>query len=145
MNIPVILLAATLAGAGTIETESEKSYTDEDLYVLSHIISAEAGNCQEEMMLYVGSVVLNRVESDEFPDTIYEVVFQTDPLQYGPTKDGSYYEEPTPEAVEAAEKLLEDGSVLPADVIYQSNEILGEYYTHLDPPPGIGKRMYFCR
>lgn len=145
MNIPVILLAVTLAGAGTIETESEKSYTDEDLYVLSHIISAEAGNCQEEMMLYVGSVVLNRVESDEFPDTIYEVVFQTDPLQYGPTKDGSYYEEPTPEAVEAAEKLLEDGSVLPADVIYQSNEILGEYYTHLDPPPGIGKRMYFCR
>ena len=145
MNIPVILLAATLAGAGTIETETEQSYSEEDLYVLSHIISAEAGNCQEEMMLYVGSVVLNRVESDEFPDTIYEVVFQTDPLQYGPTKDGSYYEEPTPEAVEAAEKLLEDGSVLPADVIYQSNEILGEYYTHLDPPPGIGKRMYFCR
>lgn len=145
MNLPVILLAVTLAGAGTIETETEKSYSEEDLYVLSHIISAEAGNCQEEMMLYVGSVVLNRVESDEFPDTIYEVVFQTDPLQYGPTKDGSYYEEPTPEAVEAAEKLLEDGSVLPADVIYQSNEILGEYYTHLDPPPGIGKRMYFCK
>ena len=140
----MVLLAATLAGAGTIETEAERPYTDEDLYVLSHIISAEAGNCQEEMMLYVGSVVLNRVADDRFPDTIYEVVFQTDPLQYGPTKDGSYYEEPTPEAVEAAEKLLEDGSVLPADVIYQSNEILGEYYTHLDPPPGIGKRMYFC-
>lgn len=145
MNLPAILLAVTLAGAGTVETETEAPYTDEDLYVLSHIISAEAGNCQEEMMLYVGSVVLNRVESDEFPDTIYEVVFQTDPLQYGPTKDGSYYEEPTPEAVEAAEKLLKDGSVLPADVIYQSNEILGEYYTHLDPPPGIGKRMYFCK
>ena len=144
MQLAAIMLAAALAGAGTIETESEKSYTDEDLYVLSHIISAEAGNCQEEMMLYVGSVVLNRVADDRFPDTIYEVVFQTDPLQYGPTKDGSYYEEPTPEAVEAAEKLLEDGSVLPADVIYQSNEILGEYYTHLDPPPGIGKRMYFC-
>ncbi|HCG60505.1 MAG TPA: hypothetical protein DEV97_10995 [Lachnospiraceae bacterium] len=144
MNIPMVLLAVTLAGAGTVETETEQSYSEEDLYVLSHIISAEAGNCQEEMMLYVGSVVLNRVESDEFPDTIYDVVFQTDPLQYGPTKDGSYYEEPTPEAVEAAEKLLEDGSVLPADVIYQSNEILGEYYTHLDPPPGVGKRMYFC-
>ena len=144
MNIPMVLLAVTLAGAGTVETETEQSYSEEDLYVLSHIISAEAGNCQEEMMLYVGSVVLNRVESDEFPDTIYDVVFQTDPLQYGPTKDGSYYEEPTPEAVEAAEKLLEDGSVLPADVIYQSNEILGEYYTHLDPPPGVGKRLYFC-
>lgn len=143
-SVAAILLAMTIAGAG-VETETEQKYTDEDLYVLSHIISAEAGNCQEEMMLYVGSVVLNRVADDRFPDTIYEVVFQTDPLQYGPTKDGSYYEEPTPEAVEAAETLLEDGSVLPADVIYQSNEILGEYYTHLDPPPGIGKRMYFCR
>lgn len=148
MNLPAILLAVALAGAGTVETETvetetEAQYTDEDLYVLSHIISAEAGNCQEEMMLYVGSVVLNRVADDRFPDTIYEVVFQADPLQYGPTKDGSYYEEPTPEAVEVAEKLLEDGSVLPANVIYQSNERIGKYYDELDPPPGVGSTMYF--
>lgn len=145
ISLAMALLAVTIAGAG-VETETEKSYTDNDLYVLSHIISAEAGNCQEEMMLYVGSVVLNRVADEEFPDTIYDVVFQTYPsLQYGPTADGSYYKEPTAGAVEAAEKLLEEGSVLPADVIYQSNEILGEYYTHLDPPPGIGKTMYFCK
>ena len=49
MNIPVIMLAVTLAGAGTIETEAEKTYTDEDLYVLSHIISAEAGNCSRDI------------------------------------------------------------------------------------------------
>lgn len=145
MNAAVILLAATLAGAGTIETETERAYTEEDLYVLSHIVSAEAGNCQREMMIGVGSVVLNRVASDEFPDTIYEVVFQRDPsLQYGPIEDGSYYKEPTPEAVEVAEYLLEEGSQYPAGVIYQSNEILGEEYTHIDPPPGIGSTMYFC-
>ena len=71
------------------------------------------------------------------------LVFQTDPLQYGPIEDGSYYEEPTERAIEAAEKLLKEGSVLPADVIYQSNERLGKYYTELDPPPGIGSTMYF--
>ena len=145
MNLPIILLAVTLAGAGTIETETEQSYSEEDLYVLSHIISAEAGNCQEEMMLYVGSVVLNRVADDRFPNTIKEVVFQTDPLQYRPTVNGEYDKKPTDGAVEAAKKLLEEGSVLPADVIYQSNEMIGEYYTHLDPPPGIGSRMYFCK
>lgn len=144
MNLPVILLAVTLAGAG-VETETERNYTEEDFYVLSHIISAEAGNCGEEMLKAVGSVVLNRVADKRFPNTIKEVVFQTDPLQYGPIKDGSYYNEPTEDALEAAEYLLENGSQLPADVIYQSNEILGEYYTHLDPPPGIGKRMYFCK
>lgn len=132
----------TLAGAG-VETETEQKYTDEDFYVLSHIISAEAGNCQEEMMIGVGSVVLNRVADDRFPDTIKEVVF--DPGQYSPTWNGTYYNEPTEEAVEVAEMLLEEGSQYPADVIWQSNEILGEEYTHIDPPSGVGKRMYFCK
>ena len=144
-GLAVVALVTTLAGLG-VKSEPARTYSDEDLYVLSHIISAEAGNCQEQMMLYVGSVVLNRVEDERFPGTIYDVVFQTYPtLQYGPIEDGSYYKEPTKGAVEAAKKLLEEGSVLPADVIYQSNEILGEYYTELDPPPGIGSTMYFCK
>ena len=142
MIIP-ILLSVALAGAGTVETETEQTYTDEDLYVLSHIISAEAGNCGEEMLIAVGSVVLNRVADERFPDTIKEVVF--DPGQYSPTWNGTYCNEPTDDALDVAEFLLENGSQLPADVIYQSNEIIGEYYDQIDPPPGVGKTMYFCR
>ena len=142
MIIP-ILLSVALAGAGTVEAETEQTYTDEDLYVLSHIISAEAGNCGEDMLIAVGSVVLNRVADERFPDTIKEVVF--DPGQYSPTWNGTYYNEPTDDALEVAEFLLENGSQLPADVIYQSNEIIGEYYDQIDPPPGVGKTMYFCK
>ena len=40
-SIPMILLAATLAGAGSVETEAEKPYTDEDLYILFD----DNGNC----------------------------------------------------------------------------------------------------
>lgn len=146
MNVPIILLAATLAGAGMSETETERDYTEEDFYVLSHIISAEAGNCGEEMLIAVGSVVLNRVADERFPDTIKDVVFQTEPtLQYGPIRDGSYEKDPTDDALEVAEFLLENGSQLPADVIYQSNEIIGEYYDKIEPPPGIGSTMYFCK
>lgn len=146
MRLPIILLSAVLAGAGTVETETERTYTDEDLYVLSHIISAEAGNCGEEMLIAVGSVVLNRVEDERFPGTIKEVVFQTEPtLQYSPIRDGSYEKEPTDDALEVAEFLLENGSQLPADVIYQSNKIIGEYYTQIEPPHGIGSTMYFCK
>ena len=140
MIIPV-LMAVALAGAGTVETETE--YTDNDLYVLSHIISAEAGNCGEEMLIGVGSVVLNRVASDKFPDTIEEVVFQ--PGQYAPTWNGAYYDEPTDEAVEVAEMLLKDGSQYPEEVIWQSNVPLGEIYKQIEPPPGIGSTMYFCK
>lgn len=141
MNIPVIMLAVTLAGAGTIETEAEKPYTDEDLYVLSHIISAEAGNCSEDMMLSVGSVVLNRVADDRFPDTIYEVVFQEG--QYSPTWNGAYYAEPTEKACEVAEKLLEEGSVIDQSVVWQAEFPQGEDVYDKIPIPW-GGFMYFC-
>lgn len=145
MKLAMILLAATLAGAGTVETETELSYSENDFFVLSHIISAEAGNCGEEMLIGCGSVVLNRVASDKFPNTIEEVVFQKDPsIQYSPTVNGTYWNEPTEDAVKVAKMLLEEGSQYPPEVIYQSNVILGEIYKQLDPPPGIGKTMYFC-
>lgn len=138
----VMLLTVTaLAGLGV---KSKPKYSENDLYVLSHVISAEAGNCGTEMLTAVGSVVLNRVADERFPNTIEEVVFQTDPsVQYAPTVNGTYWNEPTEDAMTVAKMLLEEGSQLPADVIYQSNERIGEYYTELDPPPGIGSTMYF--
>ena len=136
-------LAATLAGAGTIETEIEMHYSEDDLYVLSHIISAEAGNCSEEMMIAVGSVVLNRVASDRFPDTIEEVVFQRDPLQYSPTENGSYWNDPTDAAVEVAQMLLEEGSQLPAEVVWQAEFPQGTDTYDKIPIPW-GGYMWFC-
>ncbi len=138
--ITTLLLATTLAGAG-VETEAERTYTDNDLYVLSHIISAEAGNCSEDMMLSVGSVVLNRVADDRFPDTIEEVVFQ--PGQYSPTWNGAYYAEPTEGAIEVAKTLLEEGTQIDASVVWQSNFPQGQgVYDTIESP--FGTTMYFC-
>ena len=140
-SIPMILLAATLAGAGSVETETEKPYTEEDLYVLSHIISAEAGNCSEDMMLSVGSVVLNRVADDRFPGTIEEVVFQQG--QYSPTWNGAYYAEPTEAACEVAKTLLEEGPTIDPSVVWQAEFPQGQgVYDTIDSP--WGTTMYFC-
>ena len=141
MNIPVILLASVLAGCGTVETETEKPYSDNDLYILSHIISAESGNCSEDMMVAVGSVVLNRVSDERFPDTIEEVVFQ--PGQYSPTWNGTFYNEPTDEAVDIAEMLLTDGSQIDESVVWQAEFIQGVgIYEVIESP--WGSKMYFC-
>ena len=71
-----VVITMALMLVMSVPVQAEATYTEDDLYVLSHIISAEAGNCSEDMMLSVGSVVLNRVADDRFPDTISEVVFQ---------------------------------------------------------------------
>lgn len=119
MNLVGVLLVAILAGAG-VNTEPST-----DLYVLSHIINAEAGddNCTHEHRIAVGSVVLNRVKSEEFPDTIEGVVFQAG--QYSPTWDGRYELEPSEDSIEVAEMLLAEGSQLPEDCVFQAEFIQG--------------------
>ena len=117
MKLPMILLALSLAGAGA---GTEQTYTEDDLWVLSHIINAEAGdsNCPHDLRIAVGSVVLNRVESDEFPDSIRDVVYQSG--QYAPTWNGSMEKEPSEDSVEVAQMLLEDGSQIPDECVFQA-------------------------
>ena len=94
------------------------SYTQDDLYILAHVICGEAQSYPDEEQLYVGSVVLNRVDHPSFPDSVSGVVFQRG--QYACTWDGNYYREPTPQNWANARYLLEHGSVLPGNVVWQS-------------------------
>lgn len=108
-----------LALDGTVNlTRSSQPCRQEDLYILAHVICGEAQSCPDEEQLYVGSVVLNRVHHPSFPDTIKGVVFQ--PGQYSCTRDGNYNREPTDRNWANAKYLLENGSILPGNVVWQS-------------------------
>ena len=136
-----VVITAALMLVMSVPVQAEATYTEDDLYVLSHIISAEAGNCSEDMMLSVGSVVLNRVADDRFPDTISEVVFQEG--QYAPTWDGAYYNEPTEAAKKVAKRLLEEGSAIDVSVVWQAEFPQGNgVYDTIESP--FGTTMYFC-
>ncbi|GEM_PF-5224182 len=104
----------------TVQEASKAKYTysDEELYILAHVICGEAQSYSDEEQLYVGSVVLNRVNHGSYPNTIKGVVFQKN--QYSCTRDGNYYRTPTERNWANARYLLENGSVLPANVVYQS-------------------------
>lgn len=101
-----------------IYEEPVKTYTDEELYLLAHVLAGECQSCPDNEQLYVGSVVLNRKAHPDFPDTIEAVVFQKG--QYACINDGNYNREPTDRNWSNAKWLLENGSVLPANVIWQS-------------------------
>ena len=94
--------------------------------LLAHVIYAEAGTCSEQAQYYVGSVVLNRVKDDSYPDTMTKVVYQQEPsIQYGCTVDGNIDKEPTTRAYEIADELLRYGSIVPSNVVFQSEYIQG--------------------
>lgn len=99
-------------------SDTKIKYTQEDLLIMAHVLAGEAQFCDDAEQRYVGSVVLNRVAHEEFPNTIAGVVF--DKRQYSCVSDGNYYREPTESNWSNAKWLLENGSILPGHVIYQS-------------------------
>ena len=130
----------TLKEYPSLSTPSN-SYSEKDLDILSHIICGEAQSYSDELQLAVGSVFLNRVKDSRFPNTFEEVAFQK--RQYACTRDGNYYRKPTDRNIANAKYLLENGSVLPENVVFQAEFKQGKgVYKTIE----VGKRrkMYFC-
>ena len=82
--------------------------TEEDYENMLRIVEAEAGGEDRTGKLLVANVILNRVQNQDFPDTVTDVIFQQDNgiCQFSPVKDGRFYSvevsEETKEAVNAA-------------------------------------------
>lgn len=90
--------------------EQTKRYqlSDKDYDALLRIVEAEAGGEDQDGKLLVANVVLNRMNNEMFPDTVWDVVMQREQgiAQFSPTVDGRYQNvhvsEDTVEAVERA-------------------------------------------
>lgn len=127
-----------------IEREKKPAYSQEDLDLLSRIIYAEVGAVwvPDWVQQMVGSVVLNRVSSSYFPNTIREVIYQ--PGQYSPTWNGSISKKPDARTIANAKYLLEHGSICPKNVIGQNSVITGSgvYKSYYDSV--LGTTVYFC-
>lgn len=105
------------SGSGPIASGGQ-AYPQDSLYWLSRIIYAESGNQPLAGKIAVGNVVLNRVNSPAFPNTVYSVVFQGS--QFTPVMNGTIYSTPNPESVIAA-KLCLDGANTVGDALYFVN------------------------
>ncbi len=126
------------------EADAKPKYTEEELDLLSRLIYAEVG-CTwipDWVQRMVGSVVLNRVKSPYYPNTIREVIYQSG--QYSPTWNGSIHWTPDARTVENARYLLENGSICPSNVVGQNSIITGSgvYQSYYDPV--LGTTVYFC-
>lgn len=107
-------------GSGPI-LSGDKFYDSDSLYWLSRIISAESAGEPLEGKIAVGNVVLNRVACTDFPDSIYDVIFDRKwGVQFQPVSNGTIYYEPTWESVLAA-KLCLDGASTAGDSLFFLN------------------------
>lgn len=104
--------AVDLTRSSSSSAIARASYDADEVYWLSRIISAEASVEPFVGQIAVGNVVLNRVRSREFPNTIYGVIFdRKHGTQFSPVAFGTIYETPEPSCVIAAKICLEGYSV----------------------------------
>ena len=101
------------------EPEPEPRYeeiTAEERELLACVVYAESNTEPIEGQIAVAQVVLNRVRSESFPDTVSEVIYQERQFSTAPILDSVTPTENNYEAVDLAFEL----EVVPYDVLYFS-------------------------
>ncbi len=99
-----IFSLSTKETAGT----SGINVTSEEISMLERIVQAEAGGEDMVGKILIANVIMNRIEDDDFPDTVEDVIFQNKDgdYQFSPVDDQRYYSvkisRGTKEAVERA-------------------------------------------
>ena len=122
----------------TSVAESRPAYTQEDINLLAEVIYHENWHTDKEHLAayYTGAVVMNRVKSSEWPNSIRGVLYQKG--QYSTTK--YFYTVTLPEeCYEMAESILKNGTPdVPDNIIWQAMKPQGK---------GTWKKVgtdYFC-
>lgn len=121
-----------------VEDPTEEEIAEEirfgEMELIAQLVMAEAGNQDLTGKRYVVDVVLNRVDSDDFPDTVEEVIFQKN--QFSVIENGAFDEAGwtiTEECYEAVE--LEYEERLNYDILYFSrgqSKYASNHFKHQD-------------
>ena len=134
MYIPASTLTKALGMTFTVSSDTvvvdgalrpllsaSKFYREDEVFWLARIITAEAGGESLLGQIAVGDVILNRVRSESFPNTIYGVIFDRKwGIQFSPIANGTIYNTPSYTSILAAKICLE-GTSLSDDAMYFLN------------------------
>lgn len=125
----------------SILSSGEEFYNEEDLNWLSRIITAEAGNQPLLGQIAVGNVVMNRVASPRFANTVKGVIFQEG--QFDPVRTGGINMPPFDSCVVAAKLALEGYDVVGNALFFQQSAY-GDMAEYASLVSKIGAHYFFA-
>ena len=117
-----------LAAQSSWRDISEVTFTEDDRYLLANLIYCEAGGEPYEGQVAVGAVVINRVLSSVFPNTVSGVIYQSG--QFEPVSTGRL-------ALALAENRATDSCYRAADEAMSGYSNVGTCVFFRTPIPGL--------
>ena len=102
---PATLRALGISGSTSSgQSSSNPSYSNSDVYLLARVIYGEARGESYTGQIAVGAVVMNRIKSSSFPNTISAVIYQ--PYAFTAVLDGQINLTPDSRAISAAKEAM---------------------------------------
>lgn len=153
-NAPTHSAARSGASNQTAQPENTSAHStaapsDSDLYWLARLIEAEAGAEPMQTKIAVGDVIVNRVHSSDYPDTVKGVIFQHayGVYEFTSVENGWIYHTPSAQSVEAAKKVLDDhDNIVPqALVFYNSSKTSAGSWVRSQPVITVIGDMTFAK
>ena len=115
--------------------------TNEELLLLSKLVTGEARGETYEGQVAVAAVVINRVKDPRFPDTIKDVIYQKN--AFSVVMDGSINMQPTESAYNAARDALYGDDPTGEAVFFWNPEIATcKWIKTLNPYLRIGNHVF---
>ena len=104
LKVDGIVGTQTLKALGLYSSTSTKGYSSYDVYLLAKCVYAESRGEPYKGQVAVAAVILNRVKSKSFPNTISGVIYQ--PYAFTAVTDGQINLEPNKSAYNAANDAI---------------------------------------
>ena len=112
-------------------------FTEAEIYMLAQCVEAEAGHYKRHRnsQKYVTQVILNRVHSGKFPNTIAEVIYQkiNGVPQFSVAYNGAMDRDVTPETLANVYSVIAHGTDLPEYVCYFYSDYVTENWVNTLP------------
>lgn len=120
---------APAQAAQNVPAAAKPAAESEDLDLLARLITAEAQGEPFEAQVAVGAVVMNRVKSSDWPNTIKGVIYQKigEYYQFTPVVNGWINKPAQPEAIEAAKAAMKGSDPTNGAQFYYDDKCTNEW------------------
>lgn len=127
-----------------ILSKSGVSYTAADVNLLARLVTAEAENQPYSAKVGVAAVVLNRVKSSLFPNSIYSVIYEKSYgyYQFTPVQNGFINKAASQDAIKATYEALNGADPTKGAIYYFDDSATNQWLWSRPASTTIGKMIF---
>ncbi|MBS4214437.1 cell wall hydrolase [Neobacillus rhizophilus] len=119
MTVARTVAVRAAAASAALKLEENQGYSEQELDLLARLVRAEAEIEPYEGKVAVACVVLNRVTSSAFPNSIREVIYQKG--QFQPVRNGAINKPADVDSIKAVREALNEKRKLVGDSLFFYN------------------------